>query len=139
MLLVGAVALPASSCDKDKAGCPCRCKTIASLMMAIESDNQGLKESAAFVLGEIKCTQAVVPLMRFLHDGECESTRAVAALALTLIGDPRGVYAVKQAVTHDPSKRVQLQCAYFYNQYVQPETFAFIPTGEPVPPQLASE
>jgi HEAT repeat protein len=123
-----AIASPASSSGKDDV---CGSQTIASLMMAIQSDNQGLRESAAFVLGEIKCAKAIIPLMEMLHNGEKESTRIVAALALTLIGEARGVYAVKQAVRFDTSSRVQVLCAYFYNTYYQPGTFAFVQTVNP--------
>jgi len=118
-----AIVSPASGSGKDDV---CGSQTVASLMMAIQSDNAGLRESAAFVLGQIKCEKAIIPLMDMLHNGEKESTRIVAALALSLIGEARGVYAVKQAVRFDSSPRVQVLCAYFYNTYYEPGTFAFV-------------
>jgi hypothetical protein len=133
-----AVALPATAGGKDRKSEDCRCNTVASLLVGIQSDNQGLRESAAFVLGEIRCAKAVIPLMRMLHEERSESARVAAALALSLIGDPRGAYAVRRAVTFDESSRVRLLCAYFYNEYVHPQTFAFVPSGPAVSPPYAS-
>jgi HEAT repeat protein len=94
-----------------------------NLLVGIASDNQGLKESAACMLGDLQSTRAVIPLMDMLRTGETESVRIVAALALCRIGDLRGVYAVKRATTFDESENVQQKCAWFYNQYVQAGTF----------------
>jgi hypothetical protein len=94
-----------------------------NLLIGVASDNQGLRESAACMLGELKSDNAVIPLMEMLRDGETESSRIVAALALCRIGDLRGVYAVKRATTFDSSEKVQQRCAWFYNEYVHPGTF----------------
>ena len=75
----------------------------ANLLVGLASDNLGLRESCAFMLGEIGSKKAVVPLMAMLHDG-VESSRVVAALALSRISDARGVYAVKQAAKFDASR-----------------------------------
>ena len=133
-----AIAAPSASGGNRAGSDACRCNTVASLLMGIRSDNQGLRESAAFVLGEIKCSEAVIPLLAMLHEERSESSRIAAALALSLIGDPRGVYAVKQAVKFDESRKVRLLCAYFYNEYVHPETFAFVPSEPAIPTHYAS-
>lgn len=96
-----------------------------NLMVGLASDNLGLRESCAFMLGEIGSRKAVIPLMAMLHDG-VESYRVVAALALARIGDARGAYAVKQAAKFDPSERVQKLAAWYYNQYAVPGSFDFI-------------
>ncbi len=140
VLLLAACALPAMAADKAKDQADTRHSAeIASLLAGVNSDNMGLKESAACMLGDLKCTEAVIPLMRMLHEGKDETTRIVAALALSKIGDARGIYAVKQAVRFDSSPKVQETCAWFYNRYVSPDTFAFIPTQLPAPPKFASE
>jgi HEAT repeat protein len=130
-----ALATPAIGADKDEM---CKSQTVASLLMAIRSDNEGLRESAAFILGEMKCTRAVVPLMQILHDAEKESTRIIAALALSRIGEERGAYAVKQAVKYDVSRHVQVLCAYFYNEYVSPDSFGFIQADNPANIQVVA-
>lgn len=100
-------------------------KAEANLLVALQSDNRGLSESAAYMLGELKSSKAVIPLMKMLRDSERESARTVAALALCKIGDARGVYAVKRAAKFDASGSVQMRCAWYYDQYVSPGTFGF--------------
>lgn len=104
-----------------------------NLMNGLASDNKGVRENAAFVLGEEKITRAIVPLMKMLRDSDEESSRIVAALSLCRMGEPRGVYAVRMAAKFDNSEKVRTLCAWFYNQYVQPGSFEFI-TIKPAEP-----
>jgi HEAT repeat protein len=113
-------------------------RAIPNLLTALESDNAGLRESAAYYLGEYRCEEAVIPLMGLLRNDERESTRIVAALALCRIGDARGTFAVKRAVLFDESARVRTLCAWYYTQYHQPGAYAFVETGE-TGPTLAAE
>jgi HEAT repeat protein len=99
---------------------------VTNLMQGLCTQNKGVRESAAFMLGEQKAIAGVVPLMKMLRDCDEESSRIVAALSLARIGDPRGTYAVKQAARFDKSQKVRTLCAWFYNQYVQAGSFAFI-------------
>ncbi len=41
-----------------------------NLLIGLESDNQGLKESSAYMLGELKSSKAVVPLMKMLRSDD---------------------------------------------------------------------
>jgi hypothetical protein len=100
-----------------------------NLLIGVQSDNQGVREGSAYMLGELRSSKAVIPLMAMLRNNEIESSRIVAALALTRIGDARGVYAVKRATTFDPSERVQAKCAFFVNAYAQPGAFEFATVG----------
>jgi hypothetical protein len=102
---------------------------VENLLIGLASDNLGLRESAAFMLGELKADAAVIPLMQMLRSDDHESSRIVAALALCRIGEGRGVYAVKRAASFDESDAVAQRCAWFYDQYVHPGSFDFIPTG----------
>jgi hypothetical protein len=104
-------------------------KAETNLLVGLKSDNQGLRESAAYMLGEMGSQKAVIPLMAMLKGGDSESSRIVAALALTRIGEARGVYAVKRAASFDPSNEVQMKCAFFVNEYAQPGAFHFAKTG----------
>jgi HEAT repeat protein len=99
---------------------------VVNLMIGLKSDNLGLKKSSAFMLGELKAQEAVVPLMEILHSQGPECCRIVAALALCRIGDEMGVFAVKRAVKFDESIQVAQKCAWFYEQYVQPGTYGFV-------------
>jgi hypothetical protein len=100
-------------------------KAEANLLVALQSDNRGLSESAAYMLGELKSSKAIIPLMKMLRESDRESARTIAALALCKIGDARGVYAVKRAAKFDASETVQMRCAWYYDQYVSPGSFGF--------------
>ena len=109
-----------------------------NLLIGLQSDNLGLRESAAFMLGELQSEKAVIPLLKMLRDDERESSRIVAALALCRIGDARGVYAVKRATHFDDSKLVQQRCAWFYDQYVDSNTFEFVAVDKDKPSNVAN-
>ena len=93
--------------------------TIASLMEGLTSDNLGLKASCAYMLGELKVTEAIIPLMRILHNDVNEELRISAALALYKIGTPISIYAVKQAGRFDESERVNKLAQNFYADYLR--------------------
>ena len=136
-VLTVAMVVPARGSDPGSDEVEARkCKAIPNLLIAIQSDNEGLRESATYLLGEFKCEKAVLPLMSILRGSESESSRIVAALALCRIGDSRGVYAVKRAALFDDCPEVQNRCAWFYNAYVKEGTFAFLPI-EDTSPQVA--
>lgn len=103
---------------------PTRSKTlkgevvIDNLIQGLNSNNEGLKSSSAYYLGELKSTHAVIPLLRVLKDDPNDESRIMAALSLIKIGDGRGVYAVKQASKYDSSERVRKLCAGFYNDFL---------------------
>jgi HEAT repeat protein len=96
-----------------------------NLLIGLNSDNMGVVEGSADMLGELESSKAVVPLMGLLRDGNPESTRIVAALALCRIGDKRGLYAVKRAAQFDGNERVGQRFAFFYNSYAKAGTFEF--------------
>ncbi len=100
---------------------------VENLLVALKSDNCGLRKSAAYVMGQLQAEEAVIPLMAILRNSNDECARIAAAWALCQIGDARGVYAVKQAVRFDNSDKVKSYCAWYYNLYVQDGTFAFAP------------
>ena len=92
-----------------------------SLLLGVKSDNLGLQSCAAYMLGEFCCDEAVVPLLKILHDHPYEEMRIMAALSLYKIADSRGIFAIKQAIKFDDSKRVRKLCKTFYKAYLQAE------------------
>jgi hypothetical protein len=131
-VMVLVIAMSASAGDKTLFGSTEKYdRAEATLLQGLASDNEGLRESSAYMLGELKSDKAVIPLMGILRCESCSTARIVAALALCRIGDLRGVYAVKQAVQFDDDAAVQQRCAYFYNSYVQAGTFNFTSAGNP--------
>ena len=128
MLLV--IASPALAGDDDDLSLMTnRDDVVAKFLAQLQSCNISEKQIAAFALGEARCTEAVVPLMKMLHDGP-EKCRIVAALALCRMGEARGTFAVKQAARFDESERVRTLAAWYYDQYVQPGSFAFKTTPQ---------
>ena len=93
----------------------------ANLIAGVQSENFGLRISAATMLGDLKSTSGVFALMNMLRNETDERARIVAALALTKIGDPVGIYAVKQTGRLDGNERVKKLCALFYQEYQQQE------------------
>ena len=90
--------------------------TVESLIKGLSSDNAGLKSSCAYLLGDLKITQAIIPLMRVLRNDESEEVRISAALALYKIGT---INAVKQAIRFDESERVSKLASNFYSVYLR--------------------
>lgn len=89
-----------------------------SLLSAIESENIGLSISSIQLLGELNSKDAVLPLMKILHNCQNEGSRIAASLSLYKIGDKRGIFALKMAAKFDNSERVRKMCNSFYAQYI---------------------
>lgn len=89
-----------------------------NLMNGVNSENQGLKMSSTYFLGELKSDKAVIPLLKILKADNNEESRIMAALSLLKIGDSRGIFAIKQAISFDDSERVQKMCSIFYQYYL---------------------
>jgi hypothetical protein len=89
-----------------------------NLLAGLQTDNIGLRVSAAYFLGEFHSERAVIPLMKMLKSSDIEEERLIAALSLAKIRSPKGMFAVKQRVIFDDSERVQRMCKIFYNNYI---------------------
>jgi hypothetical protein len=96
-------------------------KVEANLLAGVKSDNFGLRTSAAMMLGDLRSEKAVLALMGMLRNETDERGRIVAALALTKISNPVGIYAVKQTARLDGNERVKKLCALFYQEYKSQE------------------
>jgi len=93
-----------------------------TLEQGLNSDNDGLKAGCIYMVGEMRCQRSVVALLKILHNNQSEELRILAALSLYKIGDSRGIFAIKKAITYDESKRVQQMCELFYRATLQRET-----------------
>ena len=128
LMLSAAVAAPAlAGIEEELSQSPDRAALVTKLVSRLSSSDPCEMQDAAFALGEARAKEAVIPLMRMLHDGE-ETCRIVAALALSRIGDARGAFAVKQAARFDESQRVRTLAAWYYEQYVQAGSYKFVVT-----------
>lgn len=95
--------------------------SIENYLEGLNSDNNGLRLSCAYYLGEYKVSDGIIPLMAMLDKNNPESERIMAALALTKIGTGKAIFAVKQAAQFDNSERVRNLCIKFYNHSIDNE------------------
>jgi hypothetical protein len=89
-----------------------------NLLHGLGSDNEGLRISCAYYLGEIKSNKAVYPLMALLRSDCCYGARIVAALSLIKIDDPQGVYMVKRTAQFNSNENVRKMSEKFYLSYL---------------------
>jgi hypothetical protein len=87
-------------------------------LIGLASDNQGLRVSCAFNLGEMKSKNAVTPLIKLLREGSTCEERIIAALSLVKIGDPQGVYIVSRLAKFHECEKTRRMCEKFYNGFL---------------------
>ncbi|PKL81952.1 MAG: hypothetical protein CVV24_12590 [Ignavibacteriae bacterium HGW-Ignavibacteriae-3] len=87
-------------------------------LIGLASDNQGLRVSCTFNLGEMKSEKAVIPLMKLLREGETYEERVIAALSLIKIGNAQGVYLVSRLAKFCECDKTRRICEKFYNGYL---------------------
>jgi hypothetical protein len=108
--------LPQETADQNSSEMEACFKT---LQQGLNSDNLGLQAGCAYMVGELCCQRSVITLLKLLHNCPSEELRILAALSLYKIGDLRGIFAIKQAIKFDESKRVQRMCEIYYKAYLQ--------------------
>jgi hypothetical protein len=92
---------------------------VENYLNGIQSNNFGLKTSSAFYLGELKSSEAVIPLLRILsNQNEDVRTRITAALSLYKIGDGRGIYRLKTTAKFDENTRLSELSERFYLTHI---------------------
>ncbi len=90
----------------------------ANLLVGLHSDNEGLRISSAYYLGELKSEKAVNELMAILRDDNSYPARIVAALSLIKIDDPQGVYMVQRTSLFNTQEGVRKMSERFYLSYL---------------------
>lgn len=85
-------------------------KAEINYLHALNSDNIGVRQSAASHLGVYKLKGAVQQLITVLQTDKSESSRMIVALALVKIGEQEGVAAVEEASYYDGSEKVAKFC-----------------------------
>jgi hypothetical protein len=84
-------------------------------IVALCSENTGVRNSAANYIAEYRLIGAVQPLIERLREDKVEQVRMNSALALVQIGDHDGVAAVKEAAIYDGSEKVAKFCEQLLN------------------------
>lgn len=92
---------------------------IENLIKGIKSDNQGLRVSAAYYLGENRSSEAVELLMQMLREGNDYSERLIAALSLYKIGDERGIFLIKRIAELEEDSQITKMCKILSNMWDQ--------------------
>jgi len=77
------------------------------LIKALNDDNVGIRSSAAQLLGQRKCKEAVEPLKEMLKKDKFYANRIVAALALHEIGDDSAYDEITKLVKKDRNRTVR--------------------------------
>lgn len=85
-----------------------------NLITGLKSDNEGLRFSSAYLLGEIKSELAVDLLTRMLRSHENENFRIMAALSLSKIGTDQALYMVKRVGKFTDHTKLATFCDKFY-------------------------
>lgn len=89
----------------------------ANYLTGLNSDNQGLKVSSAYFLGNMKSSKAVIPLMKMFRNEKNDGARLVAAWSLLKIGDSRGVFLVKRESEIGNNNSINTMLHQLYEDY----------------------
>ncbi|TSA28784.1 MAG: hypothetical protein D4R68_03515 [Ignavibacteriales bacterium] len=87
-------------------------------LIGLAFDNEGLRVSCAFNLGEMKSQKAVIPLLQILREGKTLEERVIAALSLVKIGNAQGVYLVSRLAKFSDCEKTRRMCERFYTGYL---------------------
>ena len=85
-------------------------KAEKNYIVALSSDNIGLRLSATNYLAAYRLTGSVKPLIDVLLTDKVEQLRMAAAEALVQLGNKEGIDAVKDASIYDGSEKVAKFC-----------------------------
>jgi HEAT repeat protein len=85
-------------------------KAEANYIVALNSDNLGIRQSAATYVAEYQLKGAVEPLIQLLKSDKVESMRMAAALALVSFDNGTARAAVEEAALYDGSDKVSKFC-----------------------------
>jgi hypothetical protein len=80
------------------------------LIEAFHSDNDGVRVSAASLLGKYRLAGACTELIESLKTDKCDCVRMASALALVSIGDQCGLKAVQDIADSDADINVSSFC-----------------------------
>ena len=85
-------------------------KAEKNYVIALNSENSGVRNSAANLIGEYRLNGAVNDLVFLLQNDRVEKNRMAAALSLVQIGSKEALQAVKDASVYDGSDKVAKYC-----------------------------
>ena len=99
---------------------------VDNLIVGIKSENTGLHTSAALVMYTLisesylesdDASEAMIPLLKLLKNGNTDEERIAAAIALFQLGNPIGIYQLRGVAVFDDNERVATICKNLYYSY----------------------
>jgi len=116
-VIVIAAGIPAAANAGAKDSVTCA-NTVKSMLIGINSSNAGLAQSSIYLAGCHKYAWAVEPLIKVLTDRKKDTNvRISAAYSLIMIGDERGLDAIKSASLSDENYMLKGLCEFIYNNF----------------------
>ena len=94
-------------------------KDVDNLKLSLAFENEGVRKCAVYLAGFYKVEEAVIPLMRILHEEENPEIRILAARSLSMIGDSRGIYAIYGVSKYDSNPKVRAICCCLYSEFAK--------------------
>ena len=97
-----------------------------NLTVGIKSENTGLHTSAALVMCSLisesylesdDASEAMIPLLMILKNGNTDEERIAAAMALFQLGNPIGIYQLRGVAVSDENEKVATICKNLYYSY----------------------
>ncbi len=89
-----------------------------NLLVGVQSENDGLRISSAYYLGEMKSEKAVDFLMKILRDDKNPGARLIAALSLVKIENEQGLFLLKRTALFNSDERVRRMSDKLYHAYL---------------------
>ena len=99
---------------------------VDNLIVGIKSENTGLHTSAALVMYTLisesylesdDASEAMIPLLKLLKNGNTDEERIAAAIALFQLGNPIGIYQLRGVAVFDDNEKVATICKNLYYSY----------------------
>lgn len=127
LLLSSLLTAPLLAAGAESAKITKKAAIVQTLNMAILSENDGLRTSAAVVIKEVidksvvtadEVSSLMIPLLRMLENGKTEDERIAAAVALGSLDNAICIYRLRGSAKFDESEKVRAvskNLYYFYH------------------------
>ena len=127
LLLSSLLTAPLLAAGAESAKITKKAAVVQTLNMAILSENDGLRTSAAVVVKEVidksvvtvdEASSLMIPLLRMLENGKTEEERIAAAVALASLDNAICIYRLRGSAKFDKSEKVRSvskNIYYFYH------------------------
>jgi hypothetical protein len=96
-----------------------KANTTKTIIMGINSPIPGVAQGSIYLVGYYGFTWAVDPLINVLNDSSKETfIRIMAAYSLYMVGEEKGIEAIKTTSAYDKDYMLQTTCELIYKNYL---------------------